>query len=148
MGGMRPFTMKSSSQFRARPHPGLTSRRYARHYNEVKAVGGQVSSVRTPEQTQLAHFYSDNLPALMQRTLRSIADVRLRRLGDSARLLALANLAAVDALITSWNSKKHYNFWRPVTAIQEGDNDGNPETAGDRGWLPFPFWRAFSAPTG
>jgi hypothetical protein len=74
---------------------------------------------------------------LWQRTLRSIADARVRRLGDSARLFALANLAAADALITSWNSKEHYNFWRPVTAIQEGDNDGNPDTVGDRTWLPL-----------
>ena len=137
LGAVRPFTMKSSDQFRARPHPALTSRRYTRDYQEVKEIGSVASATRTPEQTQLAHFYSDNTIVLWQRTLRGIADARIRRLGDSARLFALANLAAADAGITAWNSKEHYRLWRPVTAIQEGDNDGNPQTVGDRAWMPF-----------
>src|SRR5207248_3635280 len=57
--------------------------------------------------------------------------------GDSARLFALANLAMADAAITAWDSKRHYFFWRPVTAIQEGNNDGNSRTAGDTGWQPL-----------
>ena len=58
-------------------------------------------------------------------------------IGDKARLLALVNLAAADALISCWDSKYHYSFWRPETAIREGDNDLNQRTVGDPNWLPF-----------
>jgi len=91
----------------------------------------------TGEQTALALFYSDNFIVLWERTLRGIANANIDNLGDSARLFALANLAAADALITAWDSKKFWNFWRPITAIHEGENDGNPETAGDATWLPY-----------
>jgi hypothetical protein len=132
-----PFTMKFSEQFRAKPHPPLTSREYARAYEEVKALGGLENSERTPEQTELAYFYADSLLILCERTLRGIAEAHISGLGDTARLFALANLAAADATITAWDSKKFYNFWRPITAIQEGDNDGNPRTAGAPTWLPL-----------
>ncbi len=132
-----PYTFESPDQFRANPPPALTSHEYTRDYNEVKALGRQANSERTPEQTQLAQFYSDNFTAVFQRMLRGIADARISSLGDSARLFALANLAAADGAITVWDSKKHYNLWRPITAIQEGENDGNPNTAGDPTWVPF-----------
>jgi hypothetical protein len=69
--------------------------------------------------------------------MRGISAAHLQSIGDSARLFALANMAASDALITAWDSKTHWNFWRPITAIREGDNDGNSKTVGDPGWLPF-----------
>ena len=69
--------------------------------------------------------------------MRGIANRYLRKTGDSARLFALANMAGADALITSWDSKTHYVFWRPLTAIQEGDHDGNPQTVGDPAWQPL-----------
>lgn len=69
--------------------------------------------------------------------MRDIAGAHVHNIDDSARLFALANLAMADAGITAWDTKFHYVFWRPVTAIQEGDNDGNPETAGDPNWQPF-----------
>ena len=68
---------------------------------------------------------------------RRIADDYLSDIGDSARLFALVNLAMADAVITAWDSKTYWNFWRPITAIQEGDNDGNARTEGDTEWLPF-----------
>jgi hypothetical protein len=71
------------------------------------------------------------------RAIRGLAAKHLPRIGDRARLYALANLAAADAVITAWDSKKLYNLWRPVTAIQEGELDGNPNTAGDPAWLPY-----------
>ena len=89
------------------------------------------------EQTDIAYFYTDNFLAQWNRALCAIANNHLRRTGDSARLLALANLSIADALITSWDSKKFYFFWRPITAINEGDNDGNPNTAGDPAWQPL-----------
>ncbi|MES1262732.1 MAG: vanadium-dependent haloperoxidase, partial [Peristeroidobacter soli] len=137
MADFDPFTLTSPTRFRAPPPPALTSDRYTRDYNEVKELGALVGSKRTAEQTDLAYFYSDNIPALWNRTLRGIATRYLRRSSDSARLLALANLATADAIITAWDTKRLYAYWRPVTAIQEGDADGNPATAGDPAWQPL-----------
>jgi hypothetical protein len=134
MGGFDPFTLTSPTRFRAPPPPALTSERYTRDYNEVKALGSLDSAKRTAEQTDLAYFYSDNTPAQWNRVLRGIAKRQLRRTGDSARLFALANLATADALISSWDSKTFYVLWRPITAIQEGEFGGNPATAGDPAW--------------
>jgi hypothetical protein len=137
MADFDPFTLTSPTRFRATPPPALTSARYARDYEEVKALGAFANSSRTAEQTDLAYFYTDNFPAQWNRTLRGIATRYLHRSGDTARLLALANLATADALISSWDSKRYYAFWRPVTAIHEGDADGNPATAGDGAWQPL-----------
>jgi hypothetical protein len=137
MAQFDPFTLTSSTRFRAAPPPALTSERYTRDYNEVKALGALVNSTRTAEQTDIAYFYSENFPAQWNRALRGVANRYLRRTGDSARLFALANAATADAVITSWDTKKLYFFWRPLTAIQEGDHDGNTQTAGDPGWQPL-----------
>ena len=132
-----PFVALSPSQFRAEPPPHLNSAEYARDYNEVKALGSLENSARTPEQTQLAYFFADNFFAQWHRVIRSIAEMNLDNEGDTARLLALSWLAVADAFITTWESKIYYSYWRPVTAIQEGDNDGNKKTAGDPDWKPF-----------
>ena len=137
LGAVPPFTLKSGDQFRAKAPPPLSSRRYARDYNEVKALGARFNSERTPEQDQLAYFFAGNNFILWNRILRDIAAEHTENIGDSARLLALGTLAVADAFITSWNDKVHYVFWRPITAIQEGDNDGNPRTAGDPTWEPL-----------
>lgn len=134
MAGFDPFTLTAPTRFRAPPPPALTSDRYRRDYNEVKRLGSFASAERTPAQTDIAHFYTDNFLAQWNRALRGIATHHLRRTGDTARLFALANLATADAIITSWDSKKFYFFWRPITAINQGDLDGNPGTAGDPTW--------------
>jgi hypothetical protein len=151
LGAVAPFTMDFNEQFRARRPPSLTSLEYARDYNEVKALGGAVGHpgvTRTPEQTQIGYFYSGNTIALFEGMLRGLVEAcetgseqryckRLTRLGDTARLFALANLAGADAGIRCWNSKTHYNYWRPITAIQQllpEDNDGNPHTEADATW--------------
>src|SRR5262245_56206008 len=99
--------------------PRLTSGGCTHDYNEVKALGSLNSTARTAEQTALALFYSDNFLTLWERTLRGIADANIHNIGDSARLFALANLASADAVIGAWDTKKYYNFWRPITAIRE-----------------------------
>jgi hypothetical protein len=154
LGDVAPFTMEFSEQFRAPLPPALTSLEYATDYNEVKALGGPVGYIgvtRDDDQTQIGYFYSGNTIALFQGMIRGLVDAcdmgpkqryckTLTRLGDSARLFALANLAAADAGITAWDSKKHYNFWRPITAIQQllpEDNDGNPLTEADANWTPL-----------
>jgi hypothetical protein len=130
-----PFTLKDSAQFRASPPPPhLTSGKYASDYNEVKALGGLVSSARSVEQTDIGYFFADNSILLWTRVLRSVSGAYLSNIGDSARLFALVYMAIADAYITSWDSKRHWNFWRPVTAIHEGDRDGNPRTVGDPAW--------------
>jgi len=151
LGAVEPFTMDFNEQFRARRPPALSSLEYARDYNEVKALGGPVGYAgvtRTPDQTQIGYFWSGNTIALFEGMIRGLVEAcemgteqryckSLSRLGDSARLFALANLAGADAGIRAWNSKKHYNFWRPITAIQQllpGDNDGNPQTEADAAW--------------
>jgi hypothetical protein len=115
----------------------LRSGRYEREYNEVKALGSRASVTRTAEQTALSYFWAENFIVQWNRCLRSIAGQHITRIGDSARLFALVNLAMADAAITAWDSKKQFNFWRPLTAIQLGDTDGNPRTIGDANWEPF-----------
>ncbi|HET7294419.1 MAG TPA: vanadium-dependent haloperoxidase [Vicinamibacteria bacterium] len=130
----KPFTLLRPSQFRPDPPPPLTSGDYLRDYNEVKELGALTGSTRTAAQTDQAHFWSDNFIAQWNRALRAIAEAHVPDIGDSARLFALASLAAADAAITAWESKYHFSFWRPITAIREGDADGNAETVGDPAW--------------
>lgn len=138
MGSVTPLTLRSPAQFRATPPPQLNSRRYTRDYDEVKSLGGFSGSDRTPEQTGMAYFWSDNYAAQWNRALRAISERHLSdNLADSARLFALVNVAMADSIIVSWESKLHFNYWRPVTAIQEGENDGNPGTVGDPNWQPL-----------
>ena len=143
LASVLPYTLEHSAQFRtAIPPPDLSSDAYVAAYDEVKALGGAANTVRTTimrtaEQTEIAYFFSDNTFLYWNRALRDITDARLSDIGDSARMFALVNMAMADALITSWDSKIYWNFWRPETAIQLGDDDGNPQTAGDPDWLPL-----------
>jgi hypothetical protein len=137
MAKLDPFTLTSPTRFRADPPPDLTSVRYTQDFNEVKAFGSLTSTARSAEQTDLAYFYSGNIPAQWNSALRGVATRYLRRTGDTARLFALANMATADALITAWESKTHYVFWRPLTAIVEAAHDGNPHTVADASWQPL-----------
>jgi hypothetical protein len=134
---MTPFTLKSPDQFRPQGPPALKSGKYTKEYDEVKRLGGDVNSERTQAQTDLANFWNLNFLAQWNLALRDIADAHITSIAESARLFALANVAMADAAITAWDSKRHFVFWRPVTAIQEGDNDGNRKTEGDTNWRPF-----------
>jgi hypothetical protein len=137
MADFDPFTLTSPTRFRAPPPPAVTSARYTRDYNEVKDLGSLTSAKRTAEQTDIAYFYSETATILWNRALRGIAARYLHKSSDTARLFALANLATADALITCWDSKVFYATWRPITAIREGDADGNPATVGDPAWQPL-----------
>ena len=146
LGDVTPFTLKDSAQLRPSPPPTpLNSGAYVSDYNEVKALGSINSIARTQAQTHLANFYAGNFVELWQRTLQDIVKANFDSdLGGSARLFALADMASADAVIASWDAKKYWNFWRPITAIQEGDNDGNSKTVGDPDWLPFSSHAAVS----
>jgi hypothetical protein len=137
LSALDPFALTSPARFRADPPPVLTSLRYTKDYKEVRELGSLTSTKRSERQTDVAYFYSENFFTQWNRTLRWIADRYHLRTGDTARLFALANMAMADSVITVWDSKLHYNYWRPITAIRQGDNDGNPHTVGDVTWQPL-----------
>jgi hypothetical protein len=138
----KPFTLNSVDQFRPAPPPALTSNLYARDYEEVKRVGSieshpPVGACPAPRKTDLARFWAGNFAAQWNEAIRLIALDEQLSIGEHARLQALANLAAADAGIAVWDAKLHNNFWRPITAIQLGDTDGNDKTVADEDWRPF-----------
>jgi len=138
----RPFVMDKPEQFRPGPPPPVTSDKYTREYNEVKEKGSVQAHPATPAcpapaDTDMARFWGGNIGAQWNQAYRDVAIDRQLGIGDTARLFALGNLAAADAGIAVWDSKLYYNYWRPITAIREGDTDGNPNTAGDPTWTPF-----------
>jgi hypothetical protein len=142
-----PFLIDSATQFRTRgPYP-LASAAYAADYNEVKQVGALDSTTRTPSQTHLAVFWQTN-PAPNYNLLaqRFVTEQSLDTT-DSARLFAMIDLNAADAIITAWSDKYARLFWRPMAAIRHGADDGNPATAADPTWTPL-FTPSLPAPIG
>jgi len=133
----KPWVMASCDQFRPGPPPALTSATWARDYNEIKAVGGKSSTTRTAEQTAIARFWEATAPTIYYPVVRSVANVAGRDVTQNARLFALTAQAIDDAMIAVFDAKYYYNFWRPVTAIRNGDIDGNDATERDAGWVPF-----------
>lgn len=134
LGVVTPFTLTRPSQFRSPEPPSVTSRQYAKDYNEVKALGRATGSTRTPEQTDQAQFWAGNFGVMLNKVVRDIADAHVDDIADSSRLFALTSLAQADAIINVWNDKAHYVYWRPITAIQNGNIDGNSRTTGDPAW--------------
>ena len=133
----KPWLMTSPSQLRPGPPPVLTSALWARDYNEVKALGGRSSTVRSAEQTGIARFWEAALPSIYHGIVRSVANAPGRHVTQNARLFAAVTQAMDDALIAVFDAKYHYNFWRPITAIRNGDIDGNDATERDPSWTPF-----------
>jgi len=136
-GQRRPWVMTTSDQFRPGPPPALTSDVWARDYNEIKAVGAKNSTTRTAAQTDIARFWEATAPTIYYPLVRSVANVPGREVTQNARLFAVAGEAIDDALIAVFEAKYHYGFWRPVTAIRNGETDGNDATERDAGWLPL-----------
>ena len=121
----------------AGPPAQLTSEIWARDYNEIKVLGAKNSTARTPEQTAIAKFWEATAPAVYWPVARSIAGAPGRDVTENARLLAVAAMAMDDALIAVFDAKYAYNLWRPITAIRNGDLDGNDATTRDPSWTPF-----------
>ena len=134
---MRPFAIESPTQFRPEPPPSLDGDEYANDYNEVKRMGALNSSERTPEQTTLGRFFLAPGVPQVAGGLRQLAIEKGLSLKDNARLFAQLYVAQADATIAGWDSKYHYGFWRPITAIRAGDTDGNPNTDADPTWTPL-----------
>jgi hypothetical protein len=141
---LTPFALASPAQFLPAPPQPLTSARYARDLNEVKALGSANSTIRTPEQTQTAIFWQSDTPtAIWDRVADGLGQQRGRSMLANARILALINISLADSMIAIWNAKNTYDTWRPITAIQQADSDGNPNTSPDRNWTPLLTTPAF-----
>jgi hypothetical protein len=137
VGGVTPFLLESSSQFRSAGPLALDSAAYAADVNEVKALGGAASSVRTPDQTYIARWWASNPMGLWNGVARQLIDRYDLDVADSARLLAMENLVAADSSISTWNDKYYFSFWRPFQAIRRAADDGNPATSPDPTWTPL-----------
>lgn len=133
----KPWMLASADQVRPGPPPSLTSDVWARDYNEIKALGGKQSTQRTAEQTAIARFWETRAPVIYLPVVLSVAAGSGRELTRNARLLAISMQAMDDALIAVADAKYHYKFWRPITAIRNGDIDGNDATERDASWTPF-----------
>jgi hypothetical protein len=134
---MTPFVMASPSQFRPDPPPDLKSDTWAKDYNEIKELGERNSTKRTARQTEDARFWLTTGPAAYHPFERQIALASNLSVLDSARFMALASLAEADAIQAVYEAKWHYMFWRPMTAIRNGDIDDNPATERDAAWEPI-----------
>jgi hypothetical protein len=134
----KPWVIKSADIFRPGPPPALSSADWARDYNEVKSLGGAKSTARTAEQSEAVKFWGNaNFGGAWQGAARELATKNEISLADSARLFALLNMGLSNAYILNWDAKYTYNFWRPVTAIRNGDQDGNDATERDAAWTSF-----------
>jgi hypothetical protein len=143
VGGVNPFLIQSSSQFRSAPPPALDSARWATDFNEVKAIGRATGSTRTDQQTYIARWWQSAPGLSWNEVARQLIARNDLEAADGARLLALLNMAGADAAINAWNDKYHFDFWRPWNAITTTLDDGNPDTATDPTWTalitaPYP----------
>ena len=143
VGGVKPFLMQSSSQFRTAGPLALGSAAYAAEFNEVKTLGSINSAVRTTTQTYIARWWQSTPVASWNAVARDLIGRDEVNIADSARLLAMMNLSAADAGINCWNDKYYWDFWRPWNAIPRAAEDGNPATTAEAGWTalitaPYP----------
>jgi hypothetical protein len=134
---LKPFAIAKGSQFRPGPPISLESKEWATDYNELKDYGGQNSTKRTAEQTETARFWLVGAPVAYHPFVRQLVTAKQMSVVDSARFMALVALGLNDAIISVLDAKYHYNFWRPITAIRNGDIDGNPDTDREATWQPI-----------
>jgi hypothetical protein len=137
LGFVTPLLVHSATQFAPPAPPALTSARYTRDFAEVKALGSVNSTVRTPDQTSTAQFFSGNALVQYNAALRDQVSVRHLDIVDAARMFAAIDMSVADAIISVWHAKYVYGLWRPITAINLADTDGNPDTVADPSWVPL-----------
>jgi vanadium-dependent haloperoxidase-like protein len=137
VGAWTPWVMTRGAQFRPPPPPAFTSPTWTRDVNEIREMGGLDSRSRSAEQTTVARFWFVTGPRSWDPVVASVCANKQMDLLDCARLFALTSLAGCDAYIAVFDAKYHYNFWRPVTAIRNADQTGNPATPREAGWLPL-----------
>jgi hypothetical protein len=137
VAGVKPFALQSVSQFRPGPPPALDSPQWARDYNETKELGAAKSTKRTAWQTETGRFWVLSGALAWNEAARELLASKPLPLTESARLFAHLNIALTDAFLAIFDAKYHYSFWRPITAIRNGDRDGNDATERDAGWTPL-----------
>jgi hypothetical protein len=137
VAGVKPFALKTVSQFRPDPPPALNSSLWARDYNEVKELGGINSTQRTADQTEAGRFWVLSGTLASNQVARELLATKPLSIVESARLFANLNVAMTDAFVAIFDAKYQYGFWRPITAIRNGDRDENPATDRDPGWKPL-----------
>src|SRR5262249_22609475 len=143
-GQVTPFGLEDGSQFRLPPPPGLHTGKYASDYNEVMLLGRIDSPFRPQDRTDVARFYAAATPVqVWNSAARHASAAQGMTRSENARICALLAMAMADGSIATFDTKYHYNFWRPVTAIQDGDLDGNDQTDPDPDWLPLIATPAF-----
>jgi hypothetical protein len=136
-GAVKPFALKSGDQYRPPAPYALSSSEWAKDYNEIKRMGAKAGSARTAEQSDIARFWELTGAATYNPLVRHLSAAKRLDTLDNARLFALVHMAAADALIAVFDAKYTYNFWRPVTAIRNGDLSGNDAIERDAAWEPF-----------
>jgi hypothetical protein len=134
---VKPWAMTKPSQFRPQPPISLTSKEWAADYNEIKDHGGKTSAKRSAQQTETARFWLMVGPQAYHPFARQLVTAKQMSVGDSARFMALVAVGLNEALIAVFDAKYHYNFWRPITAIRNGDIDDNPATDREATWQPI-----------
>jgi hypothetical protein len=132
-----PWVLDRADLLRPGPPPALASELWARDLEEVRVLGARDGSRRSAEQTAIARFWETTMPSIYFELVRSLAEQAGRDVARNARLYAAAAQAMDDALIAAFDAKYHYRFWRPVTAIRNGDRDENDATACDLAWAPL-----------
>jgi PAP2 superfamily len=137
VGGITPFTLKHAAVYRPGGPQALDSRAYARDFAETRDFGAATSTVRSPEQTDVAWFWAENPYVHWNRNLMALAQSKGLSVRRTARLFAMVHTAASDAIIAGFEAKYHYRAWRPRTAIPDAAFDGNPDTAADPDWRPL-----------
>src|SRR5258705_4499902 len=134
----KPWALERADVFRPAPPPALSSALYARDYNETKELGGAKSIKRTLEQTEAVKFWTQsNLTPSWYAAAEQLGGARKLDLADNARVFALLAIALSNCYILDWDAKFTYNAWRPMTAIRNGDADGNEPTERDAAWMPL-----------
>lgn len=136
-GHVAPFALTSPSQFRPGPPLALTSREWAANYNEIKEIGSKNSSKRTALQTETGRLWLYTGPGTFFPLAVQLSAAKGLNVNENARLFALLAMATADAMIAVFDAKYEYEFWRPITAIRNGDEDNNPDTERDATWEPL-----------
>jgi hypothetical protein len=137
LGDVRPLTLRTAHQFSPPGPPAMTSDKYTREFNEVKDLGSLNSLTRTAAQTETAKFISAIPIGPLQASFRDLVTRHGLDISKSARLFAAVDMSIADAIGVVWYSKLHFALWRPITAIQLADTDGNPATVADPSWVPL-----------
>jgi membrane-associated phospholipid phosphatase len=136
-GAVRPFVLRKADRSRPSTPPALSSGKYAAAIGEVQALGAATGSTRTPDQTQIGQFWNAPIWATWNRIAEDAATAHHDALADDARSFAVLNLTLADSVIALYDAKYAYRLWRPITAIQHADADGNPATTADAAWSPL-----------